>query len=180
MPWNYNGSTYPDDAVLEIDEMNYHLSRQSPEDLAELGVTRVEPPAAIDEFELQNLGGVVSPRPWEDRKRVLVAYASDQRWVREVGGVDVGGLRVPTDDRAKVMLAAAAGLAADAVVPLIIAGVDYGTRTGAEMRTIYATVVAHVQATMAAMRAVLAGINADPPTITTREAVDAAFDQELG
>lgn len=112
----------------------------------------------------------VSP---EARKAQLVAYAIDKRWRVEVGGINLGGVQVPTDDRAKLLLLGAAQSMADgSSAPLVIAGVNYGSKTKAEFQAINAAVVAHVQATFPVLASVIADIYAD--SITTEDQIDAA------
>ena len=113
----------------------------------------------------------VSP---EAAKALLVAYASDKRWRVEVGGFLLGGMRVPTDDRAKLLLLGASSSMADgSSAPLVIGGVNYGLRTKADFQAINAAVVAHVQATFPKMATALAGIAAE--TITTTTQIDEVF-----
>lgn len=104
----------------------------------------------------------------------LPEYAAKARWEKEVGGIMVSGIPVPTDDRAKLLILGAAQTLEDAdEAPFIAGGVNYGMLTGAQFRGLSQAIVAHVQATFATLATVLAGIAAE--TITTRAEVDAAF-----
>lgn len=115
--------------------------------------------------------GLPSPEP---DGTDLVAYATFKRWQKEVGGVTLNGVPVPTDDRAKLLiLGAAQTMAVDDVAPLVISGVNYGEMSGAQFRAINAAVVAHVQATFPILAGVLEAITAG--AITTTAAIDAAF-----
>ena len=103
----------------------------------------------------------------------LVAYAATKRWQKEVGGIVVNGIPVPTDDRAKLLiLGAAQTLADNASAPFVSGGVNYGTLTGVQFRALNAAIVAHVQASFVALADVLSGIKAG--SVTTTGQVDAA------
>lgn len=103
----------------------------------------------------------------------LAAYAATKRWQVEVAGVVVNGIRVPTDDRAKLLLmGAATGMADGSSAPLIISGINYGTVTKAEFQAIYAAVTAHTQSTFPVLASVLDQIAQG--TITTVDEIDAA------
>lgn len=108
----------------------------------------------------------------------LKAYAALKRWKVETGGVAVEiapgvSVSVPTDDRAKLLiLGAAQTLAPEAVSPLVIGGVVYGTLTGAHFQALNSAVVAHVQATFPVLAGVLSAIDAGQ--ITTTAGIDAA------
>ena len=110
----------------------------------------------------------------EAEKARLVAYALDKRWRLEVGGVTVGGVHVPTDDRAKLLLLGAAQSMADgSSAPLVVAGVNYGLMSKAQFQAINSAVVAHVQSTFPKLATSLTGI-ADGSITTTTE-IDEAF-----
>lgn len=106
------------------------------------------------------------------RGRRLAAYAADKRWRVETGGIVVGDVAVPTDDRAKVLLMGAASMMADADTAPYVSGAVSVTLTGAQFKALYAALTAHVQAAFATQTAVLAGIAAG--TITTTAEIDAA------
>ncbi len=117
-------------------------------------------------------GGTVTPytAPPGD----LVAYAANKRWQKEVGGVVINGMPVPTDDRAKLLiLGAAQTLADEATAPFVVNGVNYGTFTGVQFQAVNSAVVAHVQATFMTLATVLAGIAGN--SVTTTAQIDAAF-----
>jgi hypothetical protein len=85
--------------------------------------------------------------------------------------MSLGGVPVPTDDRAKLLLLGAAQSMADgSSAPLVIGGIVYGTKTKAEFQAINSAVVAHVQSTFPKLATALAGI-ADG-TITTTEQIN--------
>ena len=110
----------------------------------------------------------------EAEKARLVAYASNKRWQVEVGGLSLGGVNVPTDDRAKLLLLGSSQSMADgSSAPLVIAGVNYGSKTKAEFQAINAAVVAHVQSTFPKLATAIAGIAAG--TITTTTQIDGTF-----
>jgi hypothetical protein len=114
------------------------------------------------------------PETNDQRRTRLTAYALDKRWRVEVGGVTLGGVQVPTDDRAKLLLLGAAQSMADgSSAPLVIAGVNYGSKTKAEFQSINAAVVVHVQSTFPKLATALADIASD--TITTTAQIDTLF-----
>lgn len=108
----------------------------------------------------------------------LKSHAALRRWRAETGGVVLTlapgvVVRVPTDDRAKLLiLGAAQTVAPDSTSPLVIDGQVFGPLTGAQFVAINAAVVAHVQATFPVLAGVLAAIDAG--TITTLAQIDAA------
>jgi len=107
----------------------------------------------------------------------LLAYAADRRWRIETGGIAFQGVPVATDDRSKLMLSGARiAAAADPGYETTWYGADGEgvTLDAAAIIALSDAVLAHVEATFAAFGLVKAGIAAG--TITTVEAVDAAFD----
>lgn len=106
-------------------------------------------------------------------KAALRAYAADKRWRVETGGMTITGIRVPTDDRAKLLLLGAATCMADgSSSKLVISGVDYGTFTKEQFAAINAAVIGHVQGTFPILADLLAGI--DSGTINTIGQINAA------
>lgn len=112
-----------------------------------------------------------SPTPPPDTAS-LKRYAADKRWRVETGGIVIGGIAVPTDDRAKVLLMGAASMMADTDTAPYVAGAVAVTLTGIQFKAFYAALTAHVQAAFAAQTAVLGAIDAG--TITTFGQIDAA------
>lgn len=53
------------------------------------------------------------PPPEPITSEALIAYAANKRWQVEVGGIEVGGFAVHTDDRSKMMIMGARMKAAD-------------------------------------------------------------------
>lgn len=110
----------------------------------------------------------------EAAKAALVVYALNRRWMKEVGGVTINGIRVPTDDRAKLLLLGAAQSMADgSSAPLVVSGVNYGLMSKPQFQAINSAVVAHVQSTFPTLAAVLTDIASG--TITSTTAIDGAF-----
>lgn len=110
------------------------------------------------------------------RKSVLLAYAADLRWRKEVGGITVSGVPVATDDRAKVMITGARVAATvDPQWSTVWHGADGNTYPvdAAAMITISDEVQAHVNTGFATFAAVKADIEAG--TITATAEIDAAF-----
>lgn len=121
-------------------------------------------------------GEAVGTRTWEQpalSASDLKAYAADLRWLKETSGVVVGGIPIPTDDRAKVLLLGAAMSMTDEQTAQYVVGSVSITLTGAQFKGLYAGLVAHVQECFATQTAVLTEIDAG--TITTRAEIDAAF-----
>lgn len=106
----------------------------------------------------------------------LPAYAAQKRWEKEVGGIEVNGLTVATDDRSKTMISGARVAA--------MANTDFATAwkgSGGEFVPLDASavvaisdaVLAHVSNCFAIEAQVLAAIEAG--NITTEAQIDAAF-----
>lgn len=103
----------------------------------------------------------------------LVAFAADKRWRVETGGVPFGGMILPSDDRAKMLIMGAAGtMANEAAAPFVIGGTSV-TLTGAQFKAAHAAIVAHVQACFAKQASILAGIANGSITTTTQIEQDA-------
>lgn len=175
MPYSYNDQTYGDDATLVINNIRYKLRRQSPEKLAALGVSRIEPPASIDERYFQRIGDEVSPRPWEQLKSALLNHAAMKRYGKEVGGIEVMGAPIKTDRESQAMIAGAFALVQDDPQKSI----KFKTSAGfvdldaAAVTAIARAVGDHVQACFALEADVIAQIEAQE--IETFEAIDQAF-----
>lgn len=106
----------------------------------------------------------------------LVAYASNARYAKEIGGIVVADVPVATDDRSKQMILGAR-VAADvdpdfATLWVGADGIIYPI-TAAAMIMISNAVLAHVAACFATFTTVKAQI--DVGTITTAAQIDAAF-----
>lgn len=124
-------------------------------------------------------GFVEPPQPPIDpaeQKAMLIAYAADARWRKEVGGIIVGGVPVATDDRSKQMILGAR-LAAEAdsgfTTPWVGSDGSINTLNAAQVVAISNAVLAHVAGCFATFATVKADI--DTGDITTREEIDAAF-----
>ncbi len=109
-------------------------------------------------------------------KASLVAYAADQRWRRETGGISFSGVSVATDDRSKLMLSGARIKAqTDPDYETTWFSPD-GSETVLDAALIIAVsdaVLAHVDAVFMAFGQIKAQIGSG--TITTTAAIDAAF-----
>ena len=107
-------------------------------------------------------------------KSDLTDYASTKRWIAETGGMIVGSITVPTDDRAKLLILGASLTLGDTdAAPFISNGLILGMITGAQFKSINSAVTAHVQGTFTILSTVLDGINNG--TITSRAQIDSAF-----
>lgn len=109
----------------------------------------------------------------EVRKAQLQAYAATKRYSVEQGGVTVPGVgRIPSDDRAKLMLMGAAlGMADNTSAPLVL-GATSVTLTKAQFQGLYAAIVGHVKGCFEVQTAVLEAIEAEE--ITEEAEIDAA------
>ena len=106
----------------------------------------------------------------------LAAYTAQKRWEKEIGGIEVNGLTVATDDRSK-MMPSGARVAAMADPGFTTAwkgsGGSFVPLDAVAVIAISDAVLAHVSACFVLEAQVKAGIEAG--TITTVEQIDAAF-----
>lgn len=103
----------------------------------------------------------------------LIAYTAEKRWRAETGGVPLGGgLVIPSDDRAKMLIMGAAGAMTDEATAPFVIGSIVRTFTGAQFKAAHAAIVARVQACFAKQAEVLTAINTN--AITTIAEIDAA------
>lgn len=124
-------------------------------------------------------GFIEPPQPPIDpaeQKALLIAYAADARWRKEVGGIVVNGIPVATDDRSKQMIVGAR-IAAEAdssfTTPWVGSDGSINTLNAAQVIAISNAVLAHVAECFATFADLQSDITAG--TITTREEIDAAF-----
>lgn len=106
----------------------------------------------------------------------LPAYAAAKRWEKEVGGIEVNGLTVATDDRSKTMISGArvAAMAnSDFTTAWKGSGGEFVPLDAGAVVAISDAVLAHVSNCFAIEAQVLADIEAG--AITTVEQIDAAF-----
>lgn len=92
--------------TASVPETDLHL-QQAPEGCTMHVGVQARP--FLDRF----VDGVVVPVPtseptMDERKATLLARLAERRWEIETGGVEVGGLRLETDDRSKLLIADAA------------------------------------------------------------------------
>lgn len=102
-----------------------------------------------------------------------IAYAAQKRWEKEVGGMEVGGISIATDDRSKLMIAGArikAESDPDFTTSWVGAHGSIHTVNAAQVIAISDAVLAHVAGCFEIYAEVIA---ADPPM--TEEQIDAAF-----
>ena len=107
----------------------------------------------------------------------LKSYAAGVRWLREIGGVSVGGMPVPTDARTQSVLTAAyASAVADAEYAIAdwkVAPGTYVALSNATIRAVAVAVRSHIQACFTKNREVDEAIDAGQ--ITGTAGIDAAF-----
>lgn len=115
----------------------------------------------------------VEPVPTPDE---LIAYTAQKRWEKEVGGTELSGLAVHTDDRSKALIMGAR-IAAEAdpdfTTDWKTADGSFVTIDAATIISVSNAVLAHVAACFAIEAQVIAAIEAE--TITTTAEIDAAF-----
>ena len=165
-------AAYIADDIAYLDNVLLKWAAQNP-DATEADI------AATRERALNSWAGIDAPLPPdapplspEGAKAALVAYASNRRWLSETGGLTFSGVRIPTDDRAKLLLLGASQSMADgSSAPLVIAGVVCGVFTKAQFAAINTAVVAHVQSTFPVLASAITGINSG--SITTTAEIDA-------
>ncbi|WP_273794315.1 DUF4376 domain-containing protein [Brucella intermedia] len=106
----------------------------------------------------------------------LPAYAAQKRWEKEVGGLEINGLTVATDDRSKTMISGARVAAqndANFTTDWKAADGTFVTIDAAAVIAISDAMLMHVSNCFAIEAQVLAAIKAG--SITTRAQIDAAF-----
>lgn len=117
---------------------------------------------------------MLTPEP-EDATAQLIAHAAARRWAREVGGIEIAGMTVHTDDRSKTLIMGArqAAEADPAFTTKFKAAGGFVTLDAAAITVISDAVLAHVADCFGREEAVLAAIEAG--TIATTEEIDAVF-----
>jgi hypothetical protein len=106
----------------------------------------------------------------------LVSYASQRRWLKEVGGITLGGVPISTDDRSKQMILGArvAAMANENFTTTWVAADGSLHQMNAALLTaISDAVLEHVRSVFATYAEVLAAI--DNGEITSKAQIDAAF-----
>lgn len=108
----------------------------------------------------------------------LLTYAARKRWEMEVGGIEVNGVVVATDDRSKTLIAGAR-MGADKdpnfTAHFKPAGGPFVEIDAVSIIAISDAVLAHTQACFAIEASVASSIHAG--TITSRAEVDVAFSE---
>jgi hypothetical protein len=120
--------------------------------------------------------GIVAPYERPVTAADLMSYAKDARWRKEIGGINIGGVPIATDDRSKLMITGARIKAdSDTQWSTEWAGADGATYTvtAPMMIAISNAVSDHVDHCFAVYATVKTAIDAG--TITTNDQIDAAF-----
>lgn len=108
----------------------------------------------------------------------LAAYAASARYKKEVGGIVVSGATVQTDRGSQAQLTGAYNFVQanpSASIQWKQADGSFVELSAEQITAIALAVAGHVQGCFAKEAEVLAGINAEPATITTTAQIDAAF-----
>ncbi len=106
----------------------------------------------------------------------LLAYASNKRWEKETGGLNVDGIQVATDDRSKLMIMGArlrAMADEEFTTPWVAADGQVFEINAAQIIAISDLVAAHVNECFTTFATVKAGIAGG--TITSTVQIDSAF-----
>jgi len=104
-------------------------------------------------------------------KAKLVSYLSNKRWELEVGGMIFSGMKVPTDDRAKILLMGAAGsMTNEDTASFNVDGVAI-TLTGLQFKTVYNEITRRTRLLFDIEGLILNEINTNK--ITSKEQIDA-------
>lgn len=117
---------------------------------------------------------------WTYTKTRLKAMLAEYRYNKEIGGIVLGGLPVPTDDRAKTLIAGKYSRVLEENDPtaefvIKVAG-QFMTITNEQLIAIFNSVNIHVQKCFDSESVVYTGITND--TLTTPEQVYGAFDDD--
>lgn len=179
----YSGKVYPHEAIVEIDEVNYPIGRMLPAEREALGIEEViEQPQPDTRYFYAN-GDPDKPGAWiaspispEQMRQRLLQHAAERRWGKEIGGIEVEGLPVATDDRSKIMLLGARSKAeADpSFTPKWVAANGHVvTLPASDIIAISDVVAGHVDACFKLYAAVVDKI--EDGTITKYEEIDAEF-----
>lgn len=112
----------------------------------------------------------------------LLAYAAQRRWEIETGGILVAGQPIRTDRESQALINGAYTLAQDQPGQSFKfkTAVGFVTLAAAEIIAISRQVGAHVQACFGVEGDIAAMITAEPPSITTKAEIDAAFAAAVG
>jgi Domain of unknown function (DUF4376) len=113
----------------------------------------------------------------------LKAYAANARYLKEVGGIVVGGIKIATDRESQGMLTGAAALAQLNSGFTTNWKADDGTFVAlgaAQIIGVAQAVGNHVSTSFSTEAQIVAEITATPPTITTTDQIDAVFAAMVG
>jgi hypothetical protein len=108
----------------------------------------------------------------------LLAYAAAARFAKETGGITFNGAAVQTDRETQAQLSGAYNyvqVAPSATIQWKQADGSFISLNAAAITAVATAVAVHVQACFGAEATLAAGINASPPMVTTKAAIDAAF-----
>jgi hypothetical protein len=108
----------------------------------------------------------------------LLAYSGQQRWTIAQGGITVNGVPMGTDDATRQTLTSAVVLAqtdSTITVDWKLQDGSFVQLTAAQIIGLGKAVAGFVQACFSAESTLATGINATPPTITTKAQIDAAY-----
>lgn len=108
----------------------------------------------------------------------LAAYAAKRRWDLMAAGMEINGVQIPGDDTAQQRLKAARDYLAEGAIdePIdIVIGMTVMLATQAQLTAIITALAQYTQSLFSKQAAAVAGITAEPPTITDRAGVDACF-----
>lgn len=109
----------------------------------------------------------------------LIKYLMTRRWLAETSGITVGGIKLNTQlsDQQKIA-ALKQGFDNGAItgsVSFFDASGNVQSVNSATATALYNSIVSFVQSTYSTAATLQSGVNANPATVTTRKAIDAAY-----
>ena len=108
----------------------------------------------------------------------LLAYSAQQRWTLAQGGITLNGMPMATDDATRQTITSAVVLAqTDPTVTIQWKGQDgtFVTLNATQIVAIGQAIAGFVQVCFSTESTIADGINATPPTITTKAQIDTAY-----
>jgi hypothetical protein len=154
------------------------LTQEIPVDQADQAQARHDDLAATGKLTDDHVAVLDPPPSPASLATGLLAYSSNQRWQKEVGGITVNGIYMPTDEQTQYTLTGAVTMiqvAPDTTIQWKIADGTFVTLPGTQLVMLAQAVATHVQNCFSTEATLATGIQASPPTITTRAQIDEAY-----
>jgi hypothetical protein len=164
--------------MVTITKSGDTLTQEIPVDQADQAQAKHDDLAATGKLTDDQIA-VLNPAPSPDSVATgLLAYSADQRWQKEVGGITVNGMYMPTDEQTQYTLTGAVTMVQvtpDTTIQWKIADGTFITLPGPELVLLAQAVATHVQNCFSTEANLSTGIQATPPTTTTRAQIDQAY-----